>query len=175
MVGQACRHTQLLRGSNIVVKSAQKALTEARRPLNLRSTIMAENVSWAMVRAWSAVVAVSLLVACSAPPTGSPLRVEEEVRVRAQQRWDALVAGDVEKAYGFLSPGARQARSLGTYSAVIRKGFWSKAVVERVDCPSPSVCKATVSVEYLFRGSRVASPVSEDWVLADGQWWAAAG
>lgn len=117
----------------------------------------------------------ALLVACGVLQPGSPPQVEESVRARAQQRWDALLAGDVEKAYGFLSPGARQTRSFASYSAMIRKGFWAKAVVEGVVCPSTSVCKVTVVVDYNFRGSLVSSPVSEDWVFADGQWWAAAG
>jgi len=98
-----------------------------------------------------------------------------EVRKLAQQRWDALVAGDIEKAYGFLSPGTRQARSLTSYRALIRVGFWQSAQVDQVECPSADVCKVVVMVEYVFRGSLVRSPLSESWVYREGRWWAVSG
>lgn len=107
--------------------------------------------------------------------TGPSGRVEEQVRQRAQERWDALVAGNVEAAYALLSPGARQARSLPSYRAMIKTGFWKRAVVDRVECPSSEMCKVVVVVEYLYRGSLVSSPVFEDWVLSEQRWWAAAG
>jgi len=53
----------------------------------------------------------------------APQSTEEQVRQRAQARWDALVAGNVEGAYALLSPGARQARSLPAYRAMIKTGF----------------------------------------------------
>lgn len=111
----------------------------------------------------------------SVPLEAATSSSEQKVGDRAQQRWDALVAGQVEKAYEFLSPGTRQARSLQSYKALIRLGFWREAKVERVECASQEQCKVTVVVKYLHRGSVISSPVFEDWVLVERQWWAVSG
>lgn len=129
----------------------------------------------ARVRGVSAVGVVAVLVlglasGCVSAP-GLKGTAEERVRARAQERWDALIAGDVEKAYSYFSPGARQARSLASYRAMIRVGFWKSAKVESVECPSPGVCRVAVQVEYTFRGADLFSPVKEEWVLSDQQWW----
>jgi hypothetical protein len=58
---------------------------------------------------------------------------------------------------------------------MIRLGFWKQAKVERVECPSAETCKVVVVVEYMFRGSLVPSPIKEEWVWRDRQWWAVAG
>lgn len=122
---------------------------------------------------WAAVgvLAVVSLTGCAAV---SPPSVEEQVRARAQERWDALVAGNLEAAYALLSPGARQARSLPAYRATIRTGFWKRAVVDRVECSTAETCKVMVVVEYLYRGTPVSTPIFEDWVLSNRKWWAAA-
>lgn len=117
-------------------------------------------------------VSLAALVGCVVAP---PQSAEEQVRERAQERWDALVAGNVEAAYALLSPGARQARSFPAYRAMIKTGFWKRAVVDRVECPSSETCKVMVVVEYLYRGTLVSTPIFEDWVLSDQKWWAAAG
>jgi len=120
-----------------------------------------------------ALVGVLVLACMTGCVTVVPQSAEEQVRRRAQERWDALVAGNVEAAYALLSPGARQARSLPTYRAMIKTGFWRRAVVDRVECQSSEKCKAVVMVEYLHRGMLVSTPFFEDWVLADREWWAA--
>ena len=111
---------------------------------------------------------------CASKGTGIE-SAESRVKARAQHRWDALVAGEVERAYSFLSPGSRQARSLTSYRAVVRVGFWKGARVTRVDCPDQERCRVSVEVDYLFKGSAISSPVIEEWVFANGEWWAALG
>ncbi len=120
-------------------------------------------------------VGVLILACVTGCVTATPQSIEEQVRQRAQERWDALVAGNVERAYALLSPGARQARSLPAYRAMIKTGFWKRAVVDRVECQSSETCKVMVMVEYVYRGTLISSPIFEDWVLADQRWWAAAG
>lgn len=89
---------------------------------------------------------------------------------RAQERWDALVTGNLEKAYSFLSPASRQVTSLANYSRSVRVGFWKKAKVERVECPDADLCEVHLMVEYI-RGSAIATPLRESWAQFGGQWW----
>jgi hypothetical protein len=127
-----------------------------------------------------AVVCLLGLAGCAAPRPAAPgvkatggtdEGVAAEVGGRAQKRWDALVAGDVEGAYKYLSPGSRQVTTVGVYGASIRLGFWKKAVVQRVECLEPDVCQVHVMVDYLVRGSPVTSPLLESWARSDQEWW----
>ena len=93
------------------------------------------------------------------------------VRERSQQRWDALVAGDVQKAYSFLSPGTREANTLSAYASNVKFGFWKKALVDRVDCPEADLCIVSLRVDYVHRGSRIESPTTESWIRSGGEWW----
>lgn len=115
-------------------------------------------------------LALALMAGCAAPFQGGGASREEVVRERAQQRWDALVSGDLEKAYGFLSPATRQVISLASYSSSIRAGFWKKATVERVECREADLCDVHLTVEY-SRGASVATPLRESWSHGGGQWW----
>jgi hypothetical protein len=114
--------------------------------------------------------ALALVAGCAAPSQGGSASREEVVRERAQQRWDALVAGDLDKAYGFLSPATRQVNSLANYSSSVRAGFWKKATVERVECREADLCDVHLTVEYA-RGGTIATPLRESWSQAGGQWW----
>jgi hypothetical protein len=115
-----------------------------------------------------------LLVGCAGIPSdGTPGRSaspEEVVAERAQKRWDALVAGDAEKAYAFLSPASRQITSLAAYTSSLKLGFWKGAKVERAVCPEPGRCEVHLVIEYVH-GFAISSPSRESWVQSEGQWW----
>jgi len=96
---------------------------------------------------------------------------EEVVRERAQQRWDALVKGDVEGAYRFLSPGSRQINTLEAYKSSIRRDFWKSAKVNKVTCTGGETCEVEAEVEYEFRRSRFKTPLAETWVKQESNWW----
>jgi len=115
------------------------------------------------------VTAVALgLAGCAGIPERT---AEEAVRARAQERWDALVKGDIEKAYAFLSPGSRAVIDLRSYSETIRRGFWKSARVQQVECGSAEACDATSEIEYEYRGSRIKTPLKESWVRQEKDWW----
>jgi hypothetical protein len=71
------------------------------------------------IRAAIAAVAAALaLSGCGQDaPTVDDRTPEEIVHERAQQRWDALLAGDIERAYGFITPAYRATSSLELYRA----------------------------------------------------------
>ena len=115
-------------------------------------------------------VLASMLAACGAAPGKKEAPPEELVRARAQERWSALIAGDVPKVYGYMSPSAREALSLEAFRDSIRLGFFQKADVVKVEC-QPEVCDVQLQVTYVYRGSSIVTPVRESWIRSDGGWW----
>ena len=96
---------------------------------------------------------------------------QEIVKERAQGRWDALVSGDLPKAFGYFSPGSRAVLQVDRWSTTIKKGFWKSAVVERVECPSADSCDAIASIEYELQGRRTKTPLRETWIREGSNWW----
>ena len=95
----------------------------------------------------------------------------EVLKERAQARWDALVSGDVRKAYGFLSPTTRAAMTPEAYADGIRKGFWKSVTVDKVQCESATVCDALLTVEYAHLGRTTKTPMMETWIKDGSTWW----
>jgi hypothetical protein len=130
------------------------------------------------VKRWMSVCAmlcVALtLSACASLRGGTP---EEQVRQRATEHWQALVAGQFSRAYSYNTPGFRAVVSPDGY----RNRFggavtWLGAEVIRVDCPEASKCNALVRVDFRPVLSRkddvkLSSHVDETWLLEDRQWW----
>jgi hypothetical protein len=101
----------------------------------------------------------------------SPRTPEATVKERAQARWDALVKGDFNAAYGYMSPGSRSVTSAADYASTLRRGFWKSAVVEKVQCGSAQSCDAAVTIEYEFMGVRTKTPLRETWIRDGSEWW----
>lgn len=128
------------------------------------------------VRGFVAFVAASSVVLLQGCATfGEEAPPEERVQKRAQARWDALVAGQFEKAYGFNTPGYRESVDLGTFRSrvgnppVKLKG----AKVEAVKCAETS-CDVTMRLYFLpmWPGfPELDNQHTERWVLSDGDWW----
>ncbi|MGC2458704.1 MAG: hypothetical protein WA435_12000 [Gallionellaceae bacterium] len=96
---------------------------------------------------------------------------KDEVAALASARWDALIQGDLAKAYEYLSPGVRSVMSLDAYKARIRTGSWKKATVDSVSCDK-DLCKVTMLIEQSFRDIKsLKTPVFEDWLQESGKWW----
>ena len=112
-------------------------------------------------------VGLAIAAGCATVPDQP---AEQVVVARAQARWDALLKGDIETAYGYLGPGSRAVNSLEAYRASIRKGFWQSAKVESAKCEADS-CEVHAQIEYQYRGSRIKSPLAETWVRQQGNWW----
>jgi hypothetical protein len=113
--------------------------------------------------------AVAIAVAGCATITGRP--PEAVVKERSQARWDALVNGNFEAAYGYLSPGSRAVQSQADYVTSLGKGFWKSAKVDKVMCQSEQACDVELTIEYEFRGHRTKTPLRETWVREGSEWW----
>jgi hypothetical protein len=96
---------------------------------------------------------------------------ETVVKERAQARWDALVKGDFNAAYGYMSPGSRSVTSPTDYAAGLRRGFWKSAVIDKVECGSAQSCEAHATIEYEFSGMRTKTPLRETWIRDGSEWW----
>ena len=121
-----------------------------------------------------ALLATLLLSACATLPGLTP---QDQVRQRATQRWQALLAYDYAKAYEFATPSYRALVTPESYrtrqGAALQR---TSAKVFRVDCPEPDKCQARIEVGVKpplgkRYGAEITAPVDETWVLQNGQWW----
>lgn len=117
-----------------------------------------------------------LIVALGIGLSGCSSSPEEEVGRRALERWHALIQRDMEKAYGYLSPGYRAVNSLELYSARIGKAVrWKDATLKNVSC-ADKTCKVTINIRYQYAARSVGNyegerPIKEKWTQVDNQWW----
>ena len=96
---------------------------------------------------------------------------EKLVADRAQARWQALIKGDVDAAYNFLSPGSKTVTPLAVYKTKIKPGLWKTARVGSVACDA-EVCKAAVTITYdAGRLKDIQTELSEDWIIEGGNAW----
>lgn len=96
---------------------------------------------------------------------------KQQVRELASSRWEALIAGNLDKAYEYLSPGAREVMSLELYKKKTRTGTWKKASVRTVSCEQYQ-CEVTIVIEYGYRDMKsIETRLNEVWLQESGKWW----
>jgi|SRR5450759_1006085 len=114
------------------------------------------------------------LAACANLGGGNP---EAQVRQRATERWQALVAGEFSRAYSYNTPGFRAVVSADGYRNRIGGAItWLGAEVVGVNCPEADKCTARLRIDFkplLSRPSaaNVSTHVDETWLLENGEWW----
>ena len=115
-----------------------------------------------------------LACACTTTP-----HAETVIKQRAQARWDAVLAGNYDAAYGFYSPGYRSSHSRTDFEIELRmrRVRWNSAEVLETSCEA-DVCTVVTRVAYQVAGAVPGVPdwkskkdVKERWVRTDGQWW----
>jgi len=118
------------------------------------------------------IVAGLAVAACAAISVDSaPEAKQKFVADRAEARWQALMKGDVDAAYAFLSPASKTATPLASYAKAIKPGMWRQAKVDKVNCEA-EVCKVQLSVTYDNRMMKgITTPIWESWVIEQGSAW----
>jgi len=118
------------------------------------------------------------LSACASKPT-VPDSPENSIAERAQDRWDALLAGDFETAYGFYSPGYRSTASVVDFAFEYqsRRVHWTSAEYKEHNCLE-NTCTVLFDMRYTINkpvpgldkwdGTDI---IAEKGVRTDGQWW----
>ena len=118
----------------------------------------------------------SLVLGGCASLSGGSASTEEIVRERAQNRWNAQVAGDWKKAYSLSAPSYRAVVTPNQHRARLGGAAqWVAAEVVSVSCEAES-CAVRVRLEFRpVIGPRVGESastfVTERWVREDGEWW----
>ncbi len=120
----------------------------------------------------AAFAACGLLAACAGL---SPATPEEAVQKRAQARWNALLAGEWEKAYSFSAPSYRALVDFNRYRGRVGNAVgWTDAQVVSVACEAES-CTAKIRIGFRPtlrpRGEAMSTHVDEKWMVEDGDWW----
>lgn len=130
-------------------------------------------------------LAAGLLAGCAAPgagsssaaaPAASTTKVENAVSVRAQQRWDWLMAGKFDDAYTYTTPSYRALNTAQDYRNRFSSGAkWVDPKVDSVTCESGERCrvKIVLGIQVAARGftKPTRSVIIETWLPEDGQWW----
>jgi hypothetical protein len=125
---------------------------------------------WA-VPALLTALAVTLSGCASLTASKEPSAVVHE---RAQTRWNALVAGQIDKAYTYTAPSYRAVTPFQTYRGTFGAGAsWEAAEVTDVRCEAER-CEVAVRVRIVLP-VRTLGPITTDtkevWVREQGQWW----
>jgi hypothetical protein len=100
----------------------------------------------------------------------APEAKQAAVAERAKARWAAMIDGNFDQAYTFLSPASKDIVSLASFKQQARTGY-REAKIEKVECDG-AVCKVKMFVVYdhrLMKG--IGTPLEERWVIDEGQAW----
>jgi len=117
----------------------------------------------------------------AAAPQAAPAKLDpKSPEGRAVQRWQFIIEGKVDKAYDFLSPGARSAKPKAAYVKEVseRPVRWTKVRYRDQACDSEEACSVRLEVEYTAPlqgapGGMVSSPgfLTEHWIKVKKQWY----
>lgn len=132
----------------------------------------------ALVVAWTGCLLMALVgcVTTSGLETRSqeeltPERQAEIVKKRFQERWDALMAKDYEKAYSYLSPSTRTLVSLSQFEQRFSAGNFKKVELRDVKCEE-SVCAVNFFLTYDHKLAKgITTPTGEKWFFQGGEAW----
>jgi hypothetical protein len=127
-------------------------------------------------------VAVLLLAACATAPAGSagdagltkdsPIEVKRAALTkRVEAKWAALIKEDRDTAYLFLSPAAREVTTLEAFKAGHAGTGFRRIEIKGIEC-EPETCKVQMMLTYDHqRMTGIVTPLTETWVLDNGQFW----
>ena len=97
--------------------------------------------------------------------------LEDQVSERAVKRWEALIRGDLESAYGYFSRATKETYPIELYRTKMRPGMWREAKVDSAKC-ADGVCEVTVIITLDHnRLKGIVTPVAERGIVQDGVAW----
>ena len=122
-----------------------------------------------------AVLLAAPLVGCASMSGGGKDLAPEAKRAlvteRINGRWNALIKGDLDRAYTFMSAGSQEAIPLSVYRAKIKPGMWRAVKIDSMDC-EVEICQVKLTLTYDHRMMKgVQTPFQETWILENGNAW----
>lgn len=103
---------------------------------------------------------------------------------KAVARWEALIAGDYEKAYEMLSSAHRKNETLSSFKLRMSRTqlniTWHKAEFKAKQCEAEAdVCKVNLTLTYTYQMPKrsygkmenIPAPITESWIKKDGEWY----
>jgi hypothetical protein len=120
-------------------------------------------------------VAAALLWGCAGHgglSADAPVEAKRDtVAARAQERWNALIKGDLAAAYEYLSPASRATMPLDLYKAKHKTGLYRAVKIDSVDCAGDS-CTVVLHLTYDYKRTKgMVTPLTEKWIISQGQAW----
>jgi hypothetical protein len=93
------------------------------------------------------------------------------VTERINARWNALIKGDLDQAYTFMSAGSQEAVPLRLYKEKIKPGSWREVKIDSMQCEA-EICLAKMTLTYDHRMMKgIQTPFEETWILEKGTAW----
>jgi hypothetical protein len=122
-----------------------------------------------------ALLAVLSLAGCASMSGGgkdlAPEAKQALVTERINARWNALIKGDLDQAYTFMSAGSQEAMPLQVYKVKIKPGMWRAAKIDSMDCEA-EICQVKMTLTYDHRMMKgIQTPFQETWILENGNAW----
>jgi hypothetical protein len=169
----------MLQKSNIVVKTCRICLTRSGTLNSLDTEATGAGRSRpprlpSIGRALAVLATGLMLGACAMMEQAAVERDKQAVTQRSKERWDLLMKGKAEEAYGYFSPATRTTLTLEAFRKRSSVGKWWRSIkLERVDC-QPEVCSVTMILDYdLYELKGLKAGIEEKWVKDNGTWWLA--
>ena len=104
----------------------------------------------------------------------SPAEVKQAVvGKRAEERWQALIQRDFDRAYGYFSPASREVIRVSDFSQRMSQFPYRAVKVDKVECEA-ELCTVSLTLTYDFpqmKMTNVPTPLQESWLIDGGQAW----
>jgi hypothetical protein len=158
-----------------VIKLPVNRLTLQGRLSSLESTKAGFWLLW--LKGWLPAALAVAVAGCATGPGASltkdsPPDVKRAVLTeRINARWNALIKGDLDQAYTFLSTASKEAYPLKVYKSKVKPGMWRSVAIDGIECEA-EICKASLKLTYdhrLMKG--VTTPLLEIWTIDNGNAW----
>jgi hypothetical protein len=128
------------------------------------------NFRWIVAVGLSFTLFLSGCVSGASTLVSSAGPAEKKVAERAQARWEALLQGEFNSAYGYISPAGRSKLQARDYRIRVSIGHIRRAEVKGASCTS-EVCQVRVQLDHQLEGIPLSQEVSETWIFDQGAWW----
>jgi hypothetical protein len=167
----------MLQKHNIVVKICSNYLTQVVGASSLRT--VKEDLRRRMslyqrqFGRWILAAGIGLaLGACAVVERVGQEEAKQVVSAKSLERWDLVMKGQTDKAYGYFSPASRSALSPEAFAKRTRSSHkFRKVALASIDC-GVDTCRVRIVLEYDIREIKgLKTTFEETWIKEADTWW----